>query len=543
MADNGTSRRSLKSFHFVQRTMSEFKTGIEAMQRDPALYFEKVLGVTTLESYQRRLLKEIAFYDRVAVKACHDVGKTWTLARTVLWFMSCFENSKVITTAPTYNQVKNILWSEINSAHAKSVVPLGGAINMTEWRLSPEWFALGFTSRNEAGGNADGQGTLSTFQGFHAPHLLVVFDEATGIPPAIWKMAEGLLTSHNVKFVAIGNPTSKQSSFFKCFTSARWRKISLNCFDSPNLIANGITTLELLKAEVEKYKAMPASEAMDYVQTYKVVRPHLLTTKWVVESIAEWGFSHPLTQGKVLGDFPDDDEALFSMGTLGEAMLSFPEFLSTERKTIGVDVARFGSDATCMTALHGKQFKGKKKLQKKDTGEVVGEVVAFYREHGADVIVVDETGLGGGVVDGLRDAQREKLIDKNVEIRGVQFGAACKHDKDKAKYSNLKARMFGLLSEGLKAGLQLPPSPQGDVYLEELPGIQHKYDTKGRLCIEAKDDYKKRTGRKSPDDADSLALAYFGHYDEISVGSFARSGHAEINNRPMSGSLGERSLW
>jgi hypothetical protein len=201
----------------------------------------------------------------------------------------------------------------------------------------------------------------------------------------------------------------------------------------------------------------------------------------------------------------------------------------SDRKTIGVDVARFGTDSTVLTGLHGKKQTHLKEFHKHDTIQVTGEVIALAREMGnVDIIVVDETGLGGGVVDLLKD-EVGKSLPSNCEIRGVQFGGAvecdgpegCKHlNCEKAKYTNLKARMFGLLRDDMKdvEGLALLNEA---VYLEELPTIQFKYNTKGQMVIESKDDYKKRTGRSSPDRSDSLALANFGRYDDLNIGLFS----------------------
>lgn len=526
----------------MSKKLEELKPLYKFYQENPGEFFKRVLGVTTLESYQEKLLYDIAHYDRVAVRACHDVGKSWTFARAVLWFGACFPNSKIITTAPTYNQVKNILWSEINAAFSQSKEPLGGVMNMTEWRLGPEWYALGFTARNEANAG-QGQGTQSSFQGFHAPFVLVVFDEATGIPPAIWKMAEGLLTSAHVKFLAIGNPTSKQCDFYRCFNSAKWRKVKINCFDSPNLIANGLTDMRALQEEIHVLRGLDDAERLERLSSYKVTRPYLLSAKWVCESILDWGFEHPLTQGKILGEFPtEDDKTLFPLHILENAMLNFYTPTGEDKKVIGVDIARFGSDFSCLTAIHGKKFLAKKRLSKVDLTVCTGEVMAMYREHGADVICLDETGLGSGVVDRLKELQREHHIGRDVEIRGVNFGSANTDEKDAARYVNVKARMYGLLAEDLKSGFQLPGPPHSDSYLDEMPMLLYSFDSKGRMMIESKDDFKKRTGRKSPDDTDSLALANYGRYHTVKVGKMSADAFRSTS-RPFASGTKAGSLW
>lgn len=521
---------------------------LKRFQKAPAVFFEEVLAVSTLEEYQRRVLHEIAHHDRVAIKACHDVGKSWTLARVVLWYLSVFPYSKVVTTAPTYNQVKNILWSEIRSAYSRSKFPLGGKMNLTEWQMTKQgdWFAIGFTPRNELSGG-QGQGTQSSFQGFHAPHLLLVFDEATGIPTNIWTMAEGLMTSGNVKWVGIGNPTSRSSEFFRCFSSPEWKKVSLSCFDSPNLIANGITDMASLTREVDILRALSDEEAEARKRSYKSVNSYLLSLKWVVSMAhpRKWGVDHPLFVSKVLGEFPkDSDGTLIPLGDVEDSLMRFHVPVEGERKCLGVDVARFGSDSTVLTGLNGKKQFHLQELIKKDTGEVVGAVIDLNRTEAFDIIVIDETGIGGGVVDLLGEAKENGLIPESTEIRGVQFGSACQDDEDKAKYVNLKARMFGLLRADMRVfdGLCLMHEHQ-DVYLDELPTLLYSFDSKGRMVIESKDEYKRRTGRRSPDHADSLALANFGRYDEMSVGTFVRQDQDSGFGRPFAASLGGQRQW
>lgn len=526
---------------------------LEHLQKHPEDFIENVMGVSTLEPYQRAALRTIAQNKRVAISACHDVGKSFLLGRVVPWFASCFPYSKIITTAPTFNQVKNILWSEIRSAHARSKYPLGGRLNLTDWHLSQDgdWFALGFTPRNELNSDGGGQGTQSTFQGFHAPHVLVVFDEATGVPHNIWTMAEGLMTSANVKWVCIGNPTSRNSQFYKCFTNRAWTKVHLSCFDSPNFSANGITNKTQLMAEVDLCRGLNDDSLQKRLDSYKVVQPHLLVLDWAVERILDWGVDHPLTVSKILGEFPKaGDNTLIGLDQVEESFNRLYHPTESDLKCLGVDVARFGTDSTVLTGLHGARQFHHEKLVKRDTMQVAGRAIVLIREHAYNVVVVDETGLGAGVVDALNEAQREGRIPKHVKVIGVQFGARPfeKSDKDMtsrerdeaAKYANLKARLFGLLQEAMRTDMQLTTE---DAYLEELPTIMYSFDSKGRMVIESKDDYKKRTGRGSPDSADSLALANFGRHGDLGHGRMLAKVFADDFVPPFAAGLNTDRGW
>jgi phage terminase large subunit len=533
---------------------AQIKATKAKFQTDPSAFFRRVLGVKP-EGYQDRILEVVAANQRTAIAACHDVGKSFSMARIVLWFAICFPRSKVITTAPTFNQVKNILWSEIRSAHARSRVPLGGTMLQTEWQLSAhgDWFAIGFTPRNEVTGG-EGQGTASSFQGFHAEGgILVVFDEATGVPHNTWNMAEGLLTQAHVKFVAIGNPTSKNSEFFQCFKSPDWAKVYLSCFDSPNLIANGIHDMRSLEAELDLLRSMNDGEVQARLKAYSAPVPYLLSAQWVMGRALKWGLKHPLFVSKVLGAFPEEgDNTLMPLGLCELSQRRIVEPRPSDRKVLGIDVARFGTDSSVLTYIHGPKFIAKKTLIKRDNMEVVGETLAFCKAHEwPDVIVIDATGLGSGVVDRLKELQNEfpPAVPPTTEIRAVQFGAGvecftggCAHTAregcERSKYVNVKARMFDLLAQALKADLALPDE---DVYLDELPTILYAYNSKGQMVIESKDDYKKRTGRGSPDHADSLALANFGRHDESLVGSFAKGNFTAPP--PMASGLKSGDTW
>jgi phage terminase large subunit len=493
---------------------------VKKIQSDPVFHIEKVQGVSTLEEYQKRICRAVAQHERVAIAACHDVGKTYTVSKIVLWLGSSFPGAKIITTAPNATLVEKLLWSEIRDGWRVSKVPLGGRMLTTEWKIREDWFAIGLSPKEDAS-SGESQGTASNFQGFHGELVVIIFDEATGVPPKRWTQAEGMMTSAKVKWVAIGNPTSSTAEFAKCFKSPAWHKIRLSCFDSPNLPANGITNLEELRREVDLVRGLSEEEQFARMRAYKVVQPKLLTLSWVVAMALKWGMDHPLFVSKVLGEFPaEDDHVLMPLGVVEEAQRRDYAPDPTERFSIGVDVARFGSDKTVITVMHGHKVIQRKTLIKKDGGEVAGEVIKII--HGIDsrniVVVVDGTGVGSGVVDFLKVSVATLGPKSSIEIREVHFGGGVDTDADKVLYLNQKARMFVRLSSDLKKNMCLP---QDSVYLEELPLIIFKFDSKGRYVIESKDEFKKRTGRPSPDDADSLALANEGRYNAAGVGRFS----------------------
>lgn len=399
----------------------------------------------------------------------------------------------------------------------------------TEWKIEEDWFAVGFTSRGDTGAG-EGQGTASGFQGFHAPYILILFDEATGIPKSIYDQSEGMMTSAFVKFVAIGNPTSRASEFAKLFKDPTFHKMALSCFDSPNLIANNIRNIEDIKDEITKVKSMNDEEAGKYLKSYKVVHPQLLSASWVIAMGIKWGITHPLFISKVLGNFPEeDDNVMIPLGVVEEAQIRYETEKEKKRnpygRFIGVDPARYGPDSTVITALEDNFQTLRKKLPKGPTTETVNFLVNYIKtlpRLKREVVTIDATGLGAGVVDGLIQAQNQKDggLPKNVIIREIHFGAQCEEPEDKQHFANLKAKLFKTLADSLRTDLAIMPE---NVYLEELPMIIYHFTPKGQLAIESKDDYKSRTGLGSPDDSDSLGLANFGRIDTRHVGEFSEN--------------------
>lgn len=502
---------------------------------DPPIYVEEVLGATTLEDYQKKILVALTLYDRLAIKACHSVGKTWLMARAALWFFNIFPNSIVITTAPTYRQVKALLWGEIRDAHKNSLTPLGGRLLDTELKFSDKHYMMGFSPQKKAG-NETTQQQGSSFQGFHSDYVFVIFDEATGVAPDVWTMAEGLLTSGKmVKFVAIANPTTKNCKFFECFSDPSWKKLQISCFDSPNLIANRLVNKEALQAELDRLSVLSDDERIEEIQRYAKPVPYLLTAQFVVPYVLKLGMDHPLVLSKVFGEFPNsDDNVLVQYEDVNAAQNREVEIRVDDQRFIGVDVARFGADKTVLTELTGYKQTDLVTLSKRSLSHVTGEVINLINKEPKKetIVAIDATGLGAGVYDNLVEAQREKVFGKNIVLVECHNGATPVNDndtlenqvQDKARYFNLKAKMFDLLAEDLRHRLEIFNE---SIYLEELPSIKYAFDSKGKIVIESKDKYKERTGRSSPDFSDSLALANLCRHLSIKPGIFVKRSVAE----------------
>ena len=501
-------------------TLQKRESLASALQNDPVVHIEQIQGIDSLEGYQKQIARDIYYYDNVAIRACHDVGKTFTMGKVFVALMSTFPGAIGITTAPTYRQVEKLLWGEIRKSVKNSLYPLGGKLYdaKPEWKFDDDWYAIGFTPRKEASHELDAEQKGSSFQGFHGKYVFIIFDEATGIPKQIWDAAEGMRTSANVKFVCIGNPTTRNSEFFKCFYgkgSKFWKQIKLSCFDSPNLRANGIKNLKQLKEEVRKLERLSFEKYIKRINSYEVVNPYLITLKWVVDRAIVWGLNHPLFLSKVLGDFPKkDSNALFDLQTIIDAQNRDSASKEPSVRLWGVDPARYGEDKTVVTVIEDWQTVEKFSVQKKDGPFVAQEIIRRVREKerlGREVIGVDAIGIGASAFDHLISKQEKGILSNSIEVYEINasqsphFDGEAKGVKRKkiSHYLNLRARMYQDLAGDLQEKLGLLDD---EIYQEELPLVRYEF-VKGKMKIESKEDFKSRTGRSSPDNSDSLAIA------------------------------------
>ncbi len=438
-------------------------------QKQPTQFLREAWPDIFLWQKLEEICQSIVDNPRTVVPSGHGVGKTFIAARIALWFLFNFYPSKVITTAPTFAQVEKLLWSEIAKGYNTAKFTLGGRLLQTELKIDEEWFAIGLSTNAPV---ADRQFGAARFQGFHSQHILGVFDEAPGIEHPIWVAMEGMMTGGYARMLAIGNPTSPTGDFYNACKSPLWHKITVSCFDHPN------------------------------VTEEKIIVPGAVTKEWIDERREEWGEESPLWFAKVLGQFPPEGVDTLIPLMWAEACIGL-ELSNTGSRKLGIDVARYGDDSTVLATIEGQVLLPLEIVQKKDTSWTSGEAIRLNRAKKFDAIGVDDTGVGGGVTDALEDAR--------LEVEHVNFGGSA---IDKETFENRGTELWWNFREAVKnREISLPNDP---ALLNELCSRKYKNTRKGRIALESKDEYKKRTGLKSPDRADAVVIAYSAGFAEQS---------------------------
>lgn len=440
----------------------------------PAEFASQVLG-SRWWRMQAEAAQLVAAGPRTVIKSANGVGKTYLAADLALWFLYTHSPSIVLTTAPTQRQVRQLLWEEIRRRHRSARVALPGRVTQAGLRVGDGWYALGLATNDDV-----------RFQGFHAEHLFIVFDEASGIDGAIWQAAEGVAVGANNRMLAIGNPLRTSGRFYELFRDAgSWQRMTISALDHPNVTGDGpcipgAVTRAALEARIAEWCEEVGGDAADGPDLFR------------------WGGRRYLPDNRfrtrVLGEFPDaGDATLIPMRWIEAAMArALP---AGGRRRAAVDVARFGSDSTVIGVREGAALIWMQAVRGSDTMATAGRVARMAYEMRPETIAVDVVGLGAGVVDRLREAGIAGVIAFN--------GGMPAHSPE--RFANRRAETYWGLRERFQAGdIALP---RDDVLLEQLVGIRYGYTSRGQICIESKVEARRR-GISSPDRADTLAMLF-----------------------------------
>lgn len=449
--------------------------GIIAFVRD-------VLGDDPDEN-QEQLLRAIARGERrVAVRSGHGVGKTTVLAWAIVWHLTVKFPQKTVCTAPTKNQLYDALAAETSAKINKLPEWLRDLFDVKVEEITlihapKESFVAFNTSRAD---------TPEAMAGIHSDWVLLIGDEASGIPEPVYEAAIGSMSGHNAVTVLAGNPVRTTGLFYKVFNDAavskNWFKIHISCIGHKRV-------------------------SPDFIQ----------------EVIDRYGIDSNAYRVRVLGEFPKSDlNTVISRELAVSAMNRDVRYIYV-RPVWGLDVARFGDDATALARRRGNVLERPVEIKQGwDMMQVAGWVKSEWDnalpEDRPTSINVDVIGLGAGVVDRLNELGLP-AYGVNVSERSAIFSD---------KYANLRAELWWKGREWLE---RLDCSISGDADLmDELCGPTYSFASSGKIKIESKDEMKKR-GIKSPNRADAFLLTLATEAISVQHGSNSPSGRS--NDAPL----------
>ena len=433
----------------------DFAASIARFRKDPTLFVTNILNADP-DDWQSEVMTAVARGDRgVSIRSGHGVGKTSCLSWLALWWISCHYHAKVVITAPTSAQLHDALLPEAKAWLKQSPA---GFMDMfvirsdrIELAADPERnFISARTSRAEQ---------PDALQGVHAEHVLLICDEASGVPESVYEAAGGSMSALHASMVLAGNPVRSSGYFYDTFhkLSDRWTNFHVSCEK----------TARVYEEYVDECKLRYGEES----NTYRI---------------------------RVLGEFPKgDDDTIISMD-LTEAAIN-RDVLPTQYSPTawGVDVARFGSDASALCKRKGNAVTEPVRLWRGlDTMQLTGAIKAEYdtSTEKPEEIFVDAIGLGAGVADRLRELGLPAYAINVSESPAMGD-----------TYLNLRAELW-YKAKGWLEGRDVR-LPKDDRLKSELTTLRYTYTSSGKVKIESKADLKKR-GVASPDAADAFVLTF-----------------------------------
>ncbi len=397
---------------------------------------------------------------RLCVASGHGVGKS-ALVSWIIWFlMSTRVDTRMAVTASTQFQLEDKTWPELS-----------------KWRslaINKHWFdwtatALSFSQYPEdkrknyrATAATVSETNTEAFQGLHneGKTVAVIFDEASGVYPKIWEVAEGALTDGEAFFFGFGNPTQPDGEFADCFDKHS-HLYTLRHVDSRSV---SFTNKNALQDIITKY-----GEDSDEAR----VRVYGQFPNTNFESFIP---GEAVTMAMERDEYFDDGAPLI-MGVDGSRSVTGDKFRITYRQ---------GRDARSRPSL---EFPGMRTIQSVQT------VAKEADRHKPDAIVIEGTGPTTGLIDLLKD--------RGYPVFEVFPGAPSQR---KEEFQNQRAEWWWLMREWIWEQGVLPRDDER--LKKELTGVQYAYQRQTqKLIMESKEEMKAR-GLPSPDEADSLMLTF-----------------------------------
>jgi phage terminase large subunit len=437
--------------------------------RDSPLAFVRDCIKVTPSTQQIDLLQSIAKAKRVTVRSGHGCGKDSGASWIALWFLCTRPYAKVVVTAPTNRQLRDIFLAEISKWLRQSVVAdefLVRKDSILHKEAPKEWWlrliSPSVTSTKEE--------QAETLAGLHGDHLLIIVDEASGIPEPTFIPLEGALSQPDNKTLLIGNMTKGSGYFYDTHFNASikddWTRLHWDSRESTNVD-----------------KSMPEYFAKKY------------------------GVDSNVFKIRVEGNPPlQDENTLIPLWAAQQCIGQELEVAEDEPLYLGVDVARYGDDASIIMPRRGLKIFPWETFRKLNTIDLGGFINQTYQELGADGCAIDVIGVGAGVSDWLEKHNMKNLFQVNVTSASSNI----------EKYHKLRDELWVKVRDNCLLGKYAFPDVKvngeteslGQLLASELATVRYKYNAHGGLIIESKKDMKAR-GVSSPNIADALCLTEY----------------------------------
>lgn len=436
---------------------------IRRWRESPATMVRELFGVEP-DAWQQDALEEFPKSRRLCMKACAGPGKTAVLAWLGWNFMLTRPHPKIGCTSISGDNLKSNLWAELARWRGKSPL-LQRLFEQTKTaifsREHPQTWNMEARTWSR---DADAQQIGNALAGLHAEYVMWLLDESGDYPQAVMPVCEGIFNGSPIEahIVQAGNPTRREGPLYHACTVARtlWKVIEIT-------------------ADPDDPKRTPR-----------------VSIQAAQDMITQYGRENPWVKVRIFGEFPPSSlNALIGPDEVSASMKRYyrEHEIGAAPLVFGVDVARFGDDASVIFPRRGIQSFKFRKLRNIDSTQGAGTIARMWEDKQADAVFIDDTGgFGAGWIDQLRALGKSPI--------GVGFSNQA-HESD--KYYNKRAEMYFDAVAWIKRGGALPESNE---LLAALTSTTYSF--KGnRFLLEPKESVKAKLGY-SPDEADAFVLTF-----------------------------------
>jgi hypothetical protein len=444
-----------------------------------------------LWSKQREISRSVVENKTTLVPSCHSAGKTFLAAEIGAWWIAGAPPGArmLITSAPTDRQVRGLLWQELLFAHGRH--GLGGSISGAEWHIGPTGARalVGFGAKPADLVNVEQ--AMQRFQGYHRPEgVLVILDEATGIPPWLWAAVDTINTADQDRLLAIGNPDDPSSEFAKRCDAGT---------GSTKLAGQRYQTRHATVIPIDAY-ATPNLTGEDVPQA---VKRSLISRATVEQWRDQWGEDNPLYVSKVRGLFPDRS----THNVIGPALIRRAWSIDVpglEQGCYGLDVARsVHGDESALYRSRGGQIRAVMTCREPDSTNLAADVLRRTSRVPDVPVAVDTDGVGGPVHDMIRRGMPDLGL---VGRRTIAFSVAGKAHNPR-DFDSRRSEVWWTARTQLEAALW--DLDEDDDELAAQLMAPRWAPRMGFIHVETKEELAKR-GISSPDRADAAIMARLG---------------------------------
>src|SRR6185295_1207704 len=310
---------------------------VEQYGRQPNAFFREVLGISP-DPWQAEANRAVAAgHRRLAIRSGHGVGKGRWLSGVIVWFCCTRLPFKVGVTAPSAPQLHDALMGDVRATF-RSLPPAWSElfdVDLDRIKLKARPDDCFVTARTSRADNPE------SLQGLHSENLLLVVDEASGVPEQVFESAAGSMSTPRAITLLASNPTRASGFLWRCFNMEpeKWWLRKVSCHESP--------------------RVDPA---------------------FIAEIANRYGEDSNQYRIRVMGDFPlADDDVLIPADLVDSAMERSAESLHLANEIWGVDVARFGADQSVLVKRRGNVVpEPPRRWQGIDTMQLAGILRAEY---------------------------------------------------------------------------------------------------------------------------------------------------------------------